>query len=655
MKKIINLIIICAISFGFIIIIKADSISDKDVTLVPSNTYQVGLETNPFNNPKNFLSQSTSAAVQPHYEKNIKNVQRIRNTFFTGDMQTGALVYKHQIPTNNSFSFQGYLYNNTTDNTLNNVFNGITLTDVEPNNFLSAHNLLNGQGNSKSSWQVSMGMKKSRLWYQKTNTMYLTRAGYYQGNLFDNSGSTPIMNTIISAFDNQTRIYTSTLNINYNASSRKLIATLNDNSGTKNASTYIPNQIEKVTLGYINMGETRTNTTTVGIENITGYIPNDPTKVVKTNVIYKNTQGEELGEKSVVSSYPGETISVSGNAEYNFLAPEFKGYTLKKDKKEIVTKAGGELVVTYDFNPQELPVKIIDDEDTTNKLSDGKFKVIPYVPYDVSTDVAQSYIPTNYELSRIENGKGIVNVDVKGEISSEITPIEIHVKHAKRTDKKTYIRNINFIPAPNVVGKFPNNVTQTCYQELVIDLVSNKVLKRTGDLTFPEFLVPKVSGYESDVLKVPETKIDDDTALKSDVEVVYYYLTQLNVPKQLTFKPIMIGSLEYYGVRPTKLDKLDGVLDLIAGNPSLNKWEVSVQADSEYKSAMFNINGKNVAIGESQVVYEIDKHKDEKIVSLLSDKDKDVVSLKVKNDKSEALAGDKQNYTLTWSLRNVPV
>lgn len=642
---------ICAFvcCFGIVSSISADE------TLIPGKNHSAGLDTNPFDNPLSFISQSTDALSKIRYEKNTQGVQRLENTLDAGPLQKGAWVYKNTLSTSDDFSFSGDLYQHYFDFLIRNIFNGFTLTDSNPSDFLDAHDIKTGFGNDRSTWQASMGFSKVSLNTQKEDKFLITMNGTLKENLYEELLAPPNMKDETSLFDLTTRINVAKIKVQYTANDRQLTVNIDSAKGPNIQSTAIPSNVKELTLGYINIGNTNRDIRVSGIENINANILPNKERLVKTSVLYKNTRGEQLGLKSTILSYTGEKISIFGNYDSNFIAPSFNGYTVRKDKHEIVAKKDGQLVVTYDFNPQEIPVKIIDEDDLTNKLPESKFKVMPYVVYNMSDDVAKTYIPKNYDFIEVKKREGVIQVGTNGEISVKVIPIEIHVKHSLRTDKKTYVRNIKFVPAPSVVGNFPATIKQTCHQDVLVDLITNKIVKRMGDLSFPGVNVPEVSGYEPGVLKVPEAKIDDSTQATSTIEVLYYYLTQLNVPKQLIFRPIMVGSLEYYGIRPTKLEKVDGSLDLIAGNPTLNKWEVSVQADSKYKSAMFNINGKNVAIGESQVVYEIDKHKDEKIVSLLSDKDKDVVSLKVKNDKSEALAGDKQNYTLTWSLRNVPV
>lgn len=656
MKRIIIIFIVVLGSCGFWANVKADEIIN------PGENKNLGLETNPFDNPKNFISQESNDTIKPMYEKNNNGIQNISNMFLLNKLAKGGFVYKYQIPTKSNFTLNATLYTPYYQSQINNVLNAFTLTDASPINFLDAHvmgtsiadyNKIDGYGNKNSTWQLSVGISRQYFAYQRATKMYLTTDGTNKQNLWDSNALTPSLDTIMSAFDGR-KIDVAKINVIYTASTRNLNIKITSNGKVDARSSSIPSKIKNITLGYINIGSTKSASGNVGVENLKVNIPIDTSKVVKTNVVYKNSRGDELAPKSTLSSYIGENISISGNATYNFEAPVFKGYTLKDEKREIVAQDGGEIIVTYDYVPKEIPVKIIDDDDKTIKLHDGKFSVSPYVSYDVKDDDAKQYIPKNYELSSIKNGKGIVEVDVKGEIIGDLIPIEIHVKHMLQTDKRTYVRHIKHKTGPSVIGEVPDDITQKAIQDVVIDLVTKKVIKRTGTLSFTEMKIKQITGYESNILKVSEELITDNTPITSDITVLYYYLTKLNAPSTFDFGSIAVGSLQYYGIKPQILSKMTGDLMLIAGNPALNKWDVSVQADSDFKSTIFNINGKDINIGESQVIYQIDKKKDEKILTLLTDKDKDSISMKVKNDKSQAVAGDKQSYVLTWSLRNVP-
>lgn len=61
-------------------------------------------------------------------------------------------------------------------------------------------------------------------------------------------------------------------------------------------------------------------------------------------------------------------------------------------------------------------------------------------------------------------------------------------------------------------------------------------------------------------------------------------------------------------------------------------------------------------MGELKVVYQLNNEQHDKKVVILNNDDKNKVSLKTFNGHTNAaMANTRQEYTLTWALRNVPV
>lgn len=415
----------------------------------------------------------------------------------------------------------------------------------------------------------------------------------------------------------------------------------------------VPNDIKSGTLSLFGAheGDSRNQSSaTVQVNQADGYY-----RIVDTPIKYKNNRGETLGDDSILLSTNKQKVSISGDELVDVAAPQFKGFKLKDEKQKRVIMSGTtkQLVVTYDYENQDVPITLIDDDDEKNKLPDTTYSVEPYKMYTMTSMLAQKYLPVGYRVASIENAKGMVEVSTKGDVTK--TPIKIHVKHIKVKETKEYTRAINYQFDGGMTGTLPKNVVQTIKQYVESDRATNKVTIIGTAKKFPSLKVPQLNGFESNLEEIPEQTLDDETPFKQTIDVTYYQLTKLLVPETFDFGTVEIGSAEYYGRKSIDMKAMTGQLGIISANPAHKQFDVSLQVDSDTKTTQFTLNHHVINIGEATTVYQVDKLQDVHETILLSDADKSDLSMRLfTTDMQEGLLGKAQHYTFNWALRNVP-
>lgn len=441
--------------------------------------------------------------------------------------------------------------------------------------------------------------------------------------------------------------------IHYEPQSHELTVITKNLNGLKQASsTHVPLEIVSGTLsvfGKYDGNSTNQTLASVQLTQAEGYYD-----ILPTVIKYRNSRNEEMAKDSTILTSKGVKISISGDQPINIKAPEFKGFTLKKEPRVITGGTTKYVIVNYEYKTQEVPIKFIDEDDPTNKLPDSAFIATPWKKYALTTGQLSSYLPKGYAVKTGENLSGMVEVNVSGDIKS--TPIIVHLRHIKLKKYKEYTRLINYKFAEGVMGKIPKNVSQPITQYVEEDMANGHTRIQGKAQSFPALKVPVMDGYESDITDIPSEKLQDNQPLKKQVDVTFYYLTKIIIPDKFDFGTVPIGSLEYYGVRPVKLKSIAGQLGIEAGNPANKKFDVSVMVKSNITSTLFKMNDQSFGVGDSMVVYRYKKKNDDKKVILLDDKIKDSVSLQMFNATAEgALGNTSQNYTFNWALRSVPV
>lgn len=528
---------------------------------------------------------------------------------------------------------------------------GIVLSSEEPGNLQNSFTMnLDRAGEPKKNvwWQTSFGaMHYEKLQEYTKRWIHSPNAGEHSENFFDGGvqyGSYKYTFTYTPA------------NRAFKVGYMGKIQTPNppyEKPIWTHTSPKIPDNVKEVSFGYAWFG------------NQKKAVPHNEIKVkdvqndmydVTTKVSYKNNKGQDLGKPSIINSWHSLPFSIAGDKFYNLDAPKFKGFKLRDEKREFVTKKDGAMVVTYDYVDREIPVHIIDDDKPDNKIADTKYVVTPEKRYNMTTDDAKKYIPKNYVVSSVKNASGIMYVNLQGEITSKITPVEIHVKHLKIKENATFTKNVHYKAGPGVVVSLPKSVTQKRVQYAEVDQITHEFKLLEAAKTFDAVKTPKITGYEADILNVPAEKINNSTPYQQDVTVKYYYLTKLNIPDEFNFGSVDIGSPEFFGIKPVELKKMENKLELESGNPALTKWDIAVQADSDTTSSVITINNVPIHMGELKVVYQLNNEQHDKKVVILNNDDKNKVSLKTFNGHTNAaMANTRQEYTLTWALRNVPV
>lgn len=505
-----------------------------------------------------------------------------------------------------------------------------------------------GFGNSSVAWQLAVGSSPYPGWLstEPKHKIALTTMGkkLTKQNIPLYTEESGVTNVLLSKY-----------RIVYDPDTRILIVTDKSKSG-KTISTPIemPTQLDAINVGLMGIinGNIQQDTSSVKVTNFTGTY-----RRVKTIIKYKDSRGNDLAPETTVNSVKGLDLSVSGDAAYNLEAPSFKSYELRDEDRTISTGKNGidqTITVTYDYIHQNVPIKIIDDDEKQKIVEENEMAVTPFEKYNLTKDNVTKYIPENYSVNSIVNGEGVVEVNTTGDV--KVIPVEIHVKHNVVQLKKEYQRIINYIPEKGVLilPEIPPRVTQKIVKIVEKDVVTNaeKILPDGGN--FPEVVVPKISGYLADKLKIERHTVLPDDPEKKIIDVKYDYLTRLIVPDDINFGCVKIGSPTYYGFRKLAPTALSGELSVENGNPAMSNWQITAKLESNIKSTIFTINDKDVSVDGETIVYKRSQTSPGKEVIVNRSNQNSVLMQLFNSDGNTGLDGENQTYTIAWCLRSVP-
>lgn len=511
--------------------------------------------------------------------------------------------------------------------------------------------MLTNFGPDKVSWTNSFPQNRfSATWSAFVGTLY---NGEFENSITVYKDYKPVMNQKTLAGP---AIGTAGMNLTYqlhfDPNTHILTVTYDDEDGKKQTDLQVPDDVKTGSLALYGQNNGRNQLASlarVKLDEADGYY-----QILDVPIKYKNSRGETLGKDSMLMSSNKQKISISGHEPINVRAPEFKGFKLRDEKRIVTAGTTKQLQVNYDYEKQDVPIHIIDEDDTDNNMPSTKMNVDPWKPYNITTTTARQFVPKEYSIMKVDKGAGQVEVDVSG--NAKIVPITIHVKHVKVKTNKVFTRTIHYQFAEGVAGKIPKDVLQTVTQYVEEDLANGHIVILGTAKVFPAVKVPVMDGYESDITDIPKEELQNNQPLKEQRDVTFYYLTKLIIPNDFDFGTVPIGSLEYYGARPVKLKKISGQLGIEAGNPANKKFDVAVNVSSDIKSTLFKMNDRTFGVGDSLVVYQYEKKNDDKKVILLDDKNKDATSLQMFNATSTGSLGNtSQKYTFNWALRSVPV
>lgn len=407
-----------------------------------------------------------------------------------------------------------------------------------------------------------------------------------------------------------------------------------------------------------------------------------------TIIKYVDENGNKLGDPSVVTSIIGTTLSVEGNGEHDWPAPQFPNKVVDgtKESRTILTQetaSDNVLTIHYKSIPGGVPYKIVDDNDANAKeIGNGKIQGSVGDKTDYTAANIKNYVnvPDNLDVVSIENGQQTITDNMN-------KTVIIHVKHHPVSADSDFNRNVVFV-GPSGMANKPADVPQHLTGQLISDGYTGVAIGATSKDVLQKVDVPNLESKGYGIVSVKDSSgrdlgdhlannqftwdgLDKDFRKDVTVTVTYGPLTKLLAP-DFDFGDIAAGSPQFYGQAPQLVKHYSGALEVVNTAHPEADWTLFAQLDKkdipgDPKILLYKDMPQQISISStiSQVIDKKTAAGNSAIWTLLpSESDANgafnkIVALKMTNLQHEKLnlTSGSTSYegTITWTLDTVPV